>query len=155
MPRSVVESNNAELTATYRNINDLGGLVIGVGVNVSKAVAGDVDNAVLPAWRTVLIDTVITTPYVFNDESRMVADQNLMTDRLIPSLERLAPTSGAYLNEADFRQPNWQTAFYGSNYPRLLSIKNKYDPKLLLFALGAVGSEYWTVSPTGGRMCTA
>lgn len=155
MPRSVVESNNTGLTATYRNINNMGAQFIGVGVNVSKAVAGDVDNAVLPAWRTTLIDTVITTPYVFNDKPLMVANQNLMTDIFIPSLERLAPTSGAYLNEADFRQPNWQTAFYGANYAKLLSIKNKYDPKHLLYALGAVGSDYWTVSPTGGRMCKA
>lgn len=61
IPRSVVESNNDALTAAFRNITEDGALVVGVGLNVSKAVAGDVDNAVLPAWRDTLIDAVITT----------------------------------------------------------------------------------------------
>ena len=61
IPRSVVEQRNDELTATYRFINEHGGLFIGVGVNASLATAGDVDNAVNPGWRTALIDTVITT----------------------------------------------------------------------------------------------
>lgn len=55
------ESKNQDLTNAFREINEKGGQFIGVGLNVSKAVAGDVDNAVLPAWRTASIATVITT----------------------------------------------------------------------------------------------
>ena len=153
IPRSVVTSNNTELTQTYRDINNGGGEFIGVGLNAAKSVAGDVDNAVLPAWRDTLIDTVITTPYVFNEKPEMVANQLLMTDVFIPSLKALAPDSGAYVNEADFRQPDWKTAFFGDNYDQLLAIKNKYDPDHLFYALKAVGSDYWDVLPTGGRMC--
>ena len=155
IPRSVVETKNAELIQAYRNINDDGGMFIGVGVNVSKASVGDIDNAVLPAWRDTLIDTVITTPYVFNDRAQMIANQDKMTRTFIPSLKALAPQSGVYLSESDFRQPDWQNAFYGVNYPRLLEIKKRYDPEHLFYALGAVGSEYWIASPTGGRMCRA
>ena len=61
IPRSVVEHNNQALTAAYQHINEHGGQIIGVGVNVSKAVAGNVHNSVHPAWRETLIDTVITT----------------------------------------------------------------------------------------------
>ncbi len=61
IPRSVVQNNNSALTAAYRYINENGGLFIGVGLNVSQAVTGDVYNAVNPAWRDTLIDTVITT----------------------------------------------------------------------------------------------
>ena len=61
IPRSVVENNNSALTDAYRFINNNGGQFIGVGVNASLKVAGDVDNAVNPGWRTALIDTVITT----------------------------------------------------------------------------------------------
>ena len=50
-----------DLTDAFRSINKNGGQFIGVGLNVSKAVAGDVDNAVLPAWRTASIATVLTT----------------------------------------------------------------------------------------------
>lgn len=61
IPRSVVETNNSALTEAYRFINNNGGQFIGVAVNASLKVAGDVDNAVNPAWRTAVIDTVITT----------------------------------------------------------------------------------------------
>ena len=61
IPRSVVQNNNSELTAAYRYINEQGAQFIGVGINVSQKVAGNVDNAVLPAWRDALIDTVIAT----------------------------------------------------------------------------------------------
>lgn len=61
MPRSVVQNNNKALTDAYRAINNLGAQFIGVGVNVSKAVTGDVYNSVNPGWRDCLIDTVITT----------------------------------------------------------------------------------------------
>lgn len=61
IPRLVVEKNNAALTAVVRNITTSNAQFVGIGVNVSKAVAGDVNNAVLPAWRETLIDTVITT----------------------------------------------------------------------------------------------
>ena len=61
IPRSVVEQNNAGLTAAIRNITSCNTQFVGVGLNVSKAVAGNVYNAVLPAWREALIDCVITT----------------------------------------------------------------------------------------------
>ena len=32
------------------------------------------------------------------------------------------------MNEADYLEIVWQTAFFGSNYDKLLSIKNKNNP---------------------------
>lgn len=75
-----------------------------------------------------------------------------MTDVLLPRLEQLTPGGGAYLNEGDFQQPNFQEVFYGGNYERLLEIKNKYDPNHIFYATTGVGSESWTVS-NDGRMC--
>lgn len=59
-------------------------------------------------------------------------------------LRAIAPQSGAYLNEADYFEPNWQTAFWGSNYTKLLEIKKRYDPKGLFYCHHCVGSESWT-----------
>ena len=52
----------------------------------------------------------------------------------------------------DFQQPDFQDVFFGANYPKLLQIKQKYDPNSLLYARAAVGSEVWTVAENG-RMC--
>ena len=56
----------------------------------------------------------------------------------------LLPGGGsAYLNQADFREPNWQQVFYGENYDRLLELKNKYDPNHVFWGRTTVGSEQW------------
>lgn len=55
------EQKNQDLTDAFRSINKNGGQFIGVGLNVSKAVAGDVHNAVHPSWRDASIATVLTT----------------------------------------------------------------------------------------------
>lgn len=71
---------------------------------------------------------------------------------LLPQLEEITPRGGAYLNEADPHQPQWQKTFYGTNYDKLLQIKKKYDPEDIFYALTAVGSEPW-VQKDDGRLC--
>lgn len=58
------------------------------------------------------------------------------------------------VNEANWRQPDFQQTFWGSNYDRLLSIKKKYDPSNFFYATVGVGSEAWKVSDDG-RLCLA
>ncbi|KAL9117519.1 MAG: hypothetical protein Q9187_005943, partial [Circinaria calcarea] len=155
IPHSVVENNNDAITTVVRNIaEDEGGLVV-VGVDVSMRVAGDVYNAVLPAWRDTALDLVLTSPWNATAPfAQEAATQNRFTNDWIPQLAALTPGGGSYLNEADFQEPDWKNTFYGSNYERLLAIKNKYDPDHLFYATTAVGSDYWTVK-AGGRLCRA
>jgi hypothetical protein len=80
------------------------------------------------------------------------ANQDLMTTTLIPKLAALTPDVGAYLNEADFQQPEWQRVFYSEHYTKLDSIKSKHDPHDLFYALGAVGSDRWG-QRHDGRLC--
>lgn len=75
-----------------------------------------------------------------------------MTNDLVARLAALTPGGGAYLNEADFRQPDFQEVFYGGNYGALETVKNKYDPHDLFYATTAVGSEKW-ISHPDGRLC--
>ncbi|KAH8431437.1 FAD-dependent oxidoreductase [Aspergillus melleus] len=152
IPRGIVQDNIENFTAAARQIVEDGASLVSVGLNVSKAVAGNVDNAVLPAWRDTLVHAVILTPWEWNADEKMREWQRKMTDVYVPLLSRLAPNSGAYMNEADFRQPNYQRAFYGDSYAKLREIKKKYDPFDVFYAPTAVGSDEWTESNTG-RLC--
>ena len=48
-------------------------------------------------------------------------------------------TGGAYVNYIDPLIPDWQTAYYGTNYTRLTQVKAQYDPnRLFRFPQGVV-----------------
>jgi len=50
-------------------------------------------------------------------------------------------------------EPNWQTAYWGDKYPRLLQIKKKYDPGNLFYAQTTPGTESWEVIDYGTKLC--
>lgn len=62
-------------------------------------------------------------------------------------LKALSPQSGAYVSEADFFRRDWREACWGTNYPRLKAIKDRYDPEGFFFVHHGIGSEAW--SPDG------
>jgi FAD/FMN-containing dehydrogenase len=59
-------------------------------------------------------------------------------------LKKAAPGTGAYVAESGFFQEDWQHAYWGDNYPRLLAIKKQVDPDGLFFVHHGVGSEDWS-----------
>lgn len=61
IPRSTLQEQNEDLMSAFRYINDNGGQIAAVGLNVSKTVAGNVYNSVNPAWRNTLIDVTVST----------------------------------------------------------------------------------------------
>jgi FAD/FMN-containing dehydrogenase len=60
------------------------------------------------------------------------------------ALRKVAPDAGAYVSESDFFQQHWQDAYWGPNYPKLLKIKQRYDPDGLFTVHHGVGSEAWS-----------
>ncbi|KAL8724282.1 MAG: hypothetical protein Q9181_006896 [Wetmoreana brouardii] len=153
IPRSVVQNNPKGLMDAFKRITDDGVTMTTVGVNVDASVAGDVYNAVLPAWRSTLLDVVLQVDISPNASvSELYALQRKMTDKWVPQLEAISPGSGCYLNEGDFLQPSWQETFYGANYKRLRAIKAKYDPDDVFYATTAVGSDEWVVEASG-KLC--
>ncbi|MFB9267875.1 BBE domain-containing protein [Bradyrhizobium erythrophlei] len=64
--------------------------------------------------------------------------------KAVGELRKVAPDGGAYLAESSFFEPNWQQAYWGANYPRLLETKRKYDPAGLFFVRHGVGSDGWS-----------
>jgi len=61
------------------------------------------------------------------------------------ALRVAAPDTGAYVNECDYFQKDWQKAFWGDNYQRLARVKRRYDPGGLFTVHHGVGSEAWSV----------
>ncbi|KAB5575314.1 FAD binding domain-containing protein [Coniochaeta sp. 2T2.1] len=153
IPRSVLVNNNDALQAVLQNLTSQGVILAGSSANY-RAPAAAAANAVLPQWRNTTVQLQLITPWSENpaDWPTMLAAQKRMTNEFVPQIEAVTPGSGNYVNEADFNMPNWKDAFFGINYQRLLSIKNKWDPASVFYIFKGVGSEAWTVGPDG-RMC--
>ncbi|KAI2615790.1 FAD binding domain protein [Hypomontagnella submonticulosa] len=152
IPRSLVESNQSAsaLTNAIHTIVDNGGILAGVSFMPDKLPA--VPNSAHPAWRKSVFLAFFGIPYDRYNMTVNIIGQKTVTDVLVPALAKINPGGAAYLNEADINQPNWQQVFYGDNYPRLLSIKKKYDPESIFWGSTAVGSEGWAVG-SDGRLC--
>lgn len=145
---------SAELSKTIRFVvEEQGASWVGVSANVTRF--GDKNrNAVLPAWRDALMHTIVTTPLKgdWAASSMVEGMEDGMTTTIIPALQKLAPESGSYMNEGDFRQRDFQKAFYGDNYARLMEVKSKWDPEGFFWGVTGVGSEPWSIK-MDGRLC--
>ncbi len=64
--------------------------------------------------------------------------------RMMDALYKLVPGAGSYVSESDYFLEDWQRAFWGPNYARLLSVKRRYDPDGLFTVHHGVGSEQWS-----------
>jgi FAD/FMN-containing dehydrogenase len=82
-------------------------------------------------------------PGVAVDSSKARADATKI-GKAMAELTKVAPRAGAYVSESDYFQRDWQAAYWGANYPRLLAAKRKYDPQGLFFVHHGVGSEAWS-----------
>jgi Berberine and berberine like len=67
-----------------------------------------------------------------------------LIDQCMNQLRALVPNGGTYVSESDYFQQDWQQAYWGSNYGRLVEIKKKYDPDGLFIVHNGVGSEGWS-----------
>jgi FAD/FMN-containing dehydrogenase len=62
----------------------------------------------------------------------------------LAQLHNIAPNAGSYGAEGDYFDQQWQSSFWGKNYPRLRALKQKFDPDGLFFVHHGVGSEDWS-----------
>ncbi|KAI1194277.1 hypothetical protein F5X97DRAFT_311609 [Nemania serpens] len=115
-------------------------LVAGKGVHDAKPRGGSI--SVTPSWRKAIVHAL--NGYVFaplNPAARAAALK--IVDGLTEPLRQIAPNMGAYVNENNPGEPNWQHTFWGENYERLLRIKRAYDPEDVLWCHPCVGNERW------------
>ncbi|KAF2726820.1 FAD-binding domain-containing protein [Polyplosphaeria fusca] len=147
IPRNVLPN----FSPTAKKLAQMGVIFIGVGLNVSSF--SDDAISVLPQWRDSIVQSSLTLPWDFEAPwEDMLATQQKIKEQVQPTIEAATPGAGAYVNEADFQQDDWQETFYGKNYAKLLEVKTKWDPDGLLYAVVGVGSERWSVG-SDGRMC--
>jgi len=110
------------------------------------------NNAVNPAFRKTIMHADIfdlNTPS-FKGPAQAVINEYAVFNASVNHLRAATPGSGAYINEADVLEPDWQQSFFGDNYQKLLAIKKKRDPWGLFWAPSTVGSEGWEVVGTHG-----
>ncbi|KAI1453180.1 FAD/FMN-containing protein [Annulohypoxylon moriforme] len=118
-----------------------------------SADASDVYSGVLPAWRTAYIHNTVSRiigSSVGPEEKQAMHDD--ITFNKIGAMKALAPDTGAYMNEADFNEPDYQIDYYGKNYEKFRLTKAKYDPSNLFYCPQCVGSSEWK-SDEIGRLC--
>ncbi|MBV8584732.1 MAG: FAD-binding oxidoreductase [Verrucomicrobia bacterium] len=65
-------------------------------------------------------------------------------EQAMNEIRKIVPNAGSYFLEGNFFDQNWQESFWGPNYPKLLAIKDKYDPDGLFFSHHGLGSERWS-----------
>ncbi|KAJ7671831.1 FAD-binding domain-containing protein [Mycena rosella] len=95
--------------------------------------------SVTPAWRDSLWHLTSAGVWPYNST---VADIRAALGSLhdfADDLHTLAPSSGSYMNEGDVYESDHEFSYWGPNYPRLLAVKNKYDPLGLLDCWKCVG----------------
>lgn len=157
-----VETNNDAIMSAFQTVMsppgrpDVVGFMIGhlFNPNPSHLTAADKDNAMHPNWRNAS-DFVISAFLVPDDASLQYKDDlNAVIKNVADAALRGASTSGTtYINEADPLQDNWQGHFWGSNYPRLLTARQKWDPKGVFYAVSTPGTEDWEIKEFGEKLC--
>jgi FAD/FMN-containing dehydrogenase len=95
--------------------------------------------SVTPAWRNSIWHLGMHQDWNFNTTKAEKRGAYKNVTEVTQTMRDISPNSGAYFNEGDVYEPNHEQAFWGSNYPRLLSIKKKYDPFGLLDCWQCVG----------------
>ncbi|HMD46881.1 MAG TPA: FAD-binding protein [Acidimicrobiales bacterium] len=71
----------------------------------------------------------------------LAASQARRIGQAMTVIRDITPGAGAYVNQADYFEEDWQDSFWGTNYPRLVEVKRRYDPSNLFCVHHGVGSE--------------
>ena len=144
LPAARLRERTPNLAAALVQILDAPGIVQIIGHLVGGGAVSRTHpdtNSVNPAWRAAAWHVTVVSSWQKPGDAAASFEMVTRVNRL---LRDLSPGSGAYLNEADVNEPDWQQSFFGSHYDRLKAIKRLYDPRGLFTCVNCVGSEDWS-----------
>lgn len=129
----------------------------GIGLHFNKGLAGAPPEALAAARDTAMNPAVLSAfalaivadgegpryPGIPGHEPDVVQGRAAAKaiDLCMQRLRAVAGPSGSYVNETNYFEKDWQSAFWGENYSRLAAIKQKYDPGGLFYVHHGVGCE--------------
>ncbi|KAH6626607.1 hypothetical protein B0J18DRAFT_365261 [Chaetomium sp. MPI-SDFR-AT-0129] len=150
------EGGNDAVIEAFKTVLGAGSFMIGhiwsAGHGLPQAEWAN--SAVHPTFRQVVDKLITIVPVSGNVPlADKAAAQDRLTNVVDAALRKASPNGCAYINEADPYEPNWQTAFWGDNYARLLKLRQKYDPNGVFYAVSTPGTEKWVQIETGTRLC--
>ncbi|KAH8664719.1 hypothetical protein BX600DRAFT_381863 [Xylariales sp. PMI_506] len=154
-----VAANNDGIVAAYRtaltpreDLIDQGFIVghlwdAGHGTPVSNS-------ATNPRFRSSSVFSIVGLVVPYNatwDEKEDL--RGVMTNIQNAAMREAGPNGCGYVNEGDPYQPDWQDAFWGTIYPDLYSLRNKWDPNGVFYSVSTPGTEDWDVIDYGTKLC--
>lgn len=123
--------------------------VVHHGLEAAEDVSPDPTSAVQPGWyNSILLDIFEMEVLGFDvaDNAAVFAD---LRERVTPAYRELSPSTGTYMNEADWGDNGYQTDFYGIHFEALNEAKATYDPEGVFYCPTCIGSDGWAVSENG------
>jgi hypothetical protein len=147
--RDINTNGNAIVDAMRRSGAGFVGHIVGPRIGLAA-----VDNAIHPAWRDAASFSITSVNLANNATwAQKQQAQQQLTNQIDAPLRDASPYGAAYVNEGNLEEPNWQTAYWGTNYPRLLELRQKWDPQGVFYARTTPGTENWEVVDYGRRLC--
>lgn len=154
---SMVQNNLSYIIDSYKTIvSDPSSSVKRISANsgnVSYAHLGLTpgSNSVLEAWR----DSLYTVNFALGYAPDASTTELQMVQAKVNSWQDLFKPlgGGSYISEATYDDVDWKNDYFGTNYDRLLDIKQKYDPHFAIWQHTSVGMDaYWGLDGEG-RLC--
>lgn len=91
------------------------------------------NNGVNPAFReTIMHADIFDSVSMRGKAAQALKDEHVRFNSYIDGIRAATPGAGAYINEADVQEPNWQQSFFGDKYQDLLEIKKERSVGVVL-----------------------